>query len=1599
MDLWKGLLESATVALELPDGRGGGTGFVLAPGTVVTCAHVVAGADTVRGRISVTGQEFPLTVSAGDSHRSPGGLDVAFLRFDPGSVSPRPGPVLTSAPMRLGDRLWAYGHPRGTYRAGQGAALEYQGESRVAFADAVPLPRGYGTPVGEGFSGSPVVNLRTGAVCGMLTTSNEAGSAHMIPIAEITARLPGAEPSAAWVRTLTDEQITAAGLRRPGPLLRDYLRAAREEADEHPYAALLTDAGDVPLSTVYVRQEASSDDAPDDHGARQRRRVPNRPAESVLAEERHVLFTGGAGVGKSSLLRRLTYVAAQAWLEDPAQAPPYVPVQVAAGELTNGPFPEALAAAVGRGLPGLRRSPRPEMFDTGPLPQVDWLVCVDGLDEVLDPEERGTVIRLVQRWAREPHLRFVVASRSLVTAEMNRLGALGRYVLEGLGDAEIEQVATAWFQALGVSDAVRRAAGLAGEVRHGRLGEVARNPLYLTMICVVAAVRDLPRTPDELYGRFLAVLREKGARRLARGGGPVHGITPDLLDRVHEVLLDVAERRQGGDRRPLLDQARELLREHHPGLPAARDEVFRALTFTGLVRQQGTELHFLHHTIQEYLAAQALADRHTPKDAEALRVVRRAIAGERPNLVLFMAARWHAQGIPLEEFLRTVADSGGWRDLLLCATVLSDEPAGDEELTGRFTRAVIKLHGRRVHVGDLTVETVLDRLYAVLDEDGLAAVVCDPSVPHAPRLGALRHLVRRGGDRAAALAAALAGDDALPAALRVEAARLLADAGEHAQACARLALLAEDADCVPESRLKAALALLDLDQEAATAALCGVLRTTDFPQEHVEDLERSLPASTDPPTRTALADSVAANPVVAGAGPGLARYLRAVLLAPVRPDALVGVASDASLPLPLRYYAADRLTRGGTAVGRAAARELYAFLVGASESSDDLLGVTVSHIDDVRLVERVARDDQRSVFARTQAAERLVELGHVSTAEECLLSLAAAEAGPGAASGAAAALRDLGHAAASRRLLLDGLHDPEAAGFEIAQYARTLAELGAPAEAEEALRRMAADRGIGAFDRLTAVEALGDVAPAALGPLLAEFALDRTLPSDVRHMAASGLLDAGDRSMSTDALRRLAEDPWAATEDRVDALTDLAEVDARTAAEIVHRMLDESGLTDRHLWRLLDLADALTPDARPRRRLEALIDDETVPPDDLLHATSDVPLAAAIVPRLRRAVRRIADVTADRPNLRALAVHGLLGLIPYRHWRTLMAGLGEDRLHALSLHAAMGAHSYDLFPEHRTHLSFYQEDEGVVAPAGFLAGVDLGEALARWRELLVRRRPEAVTRLRHLERLVADESEDERIRTALLDWGRDAAAPLAERIAAAETAHAYPRAPWYALAADARTPAELRVAVCALLPPLGPYNRIPLARRLASDLTVALDVRAKAAALLAEDLGEEGRRLLRDLAGPHTTDPEAHAAVAAAWEKLGIGAEAVAAFRRVLDDERSEARQRVEAAARLARWREARGQARTALLSVLYDEGAPLGVRIDAAERLLGLREEAEAHLGLLRLARSRTPGPQERERIARLLPDDLRGLARLEGGAEGAPHDRLRPRPAGPST
>ncbi len=198
MSALEDLLREATLALEVrPPDRADlieGTGFLVAPGIVATCAHVLAGRPealpgTVTAR-AAAGRELELeTVREWYLREHAGGLDLALLRAPMEAGLPH---VLLSGIVETGEMLWTFGHPAGKFRAGQSALFTAQGTSRLRAVDAHGRPLGgewepervFGTPVGGGYSGSAVLSRRTGAVCGMLCLSDRAGSAHMVSAKE-----------------------------------------------------------------------------------------------------------------------------------------------------------------------------------------------------------------------------------------------------------------------------------------------------------------------------------------------------------------------------------------------------------------------------------------------------------------------------------------------------------------------------------------------------------------------------------------------------------------------------------------------------------------------------------------------------------------------------------------------------------------------------------------------------------------------------------------------------------------------------------------------------------------------------------------------------------------------------------------------------------------------------------------------------------------------------------------------------------------------------------------------------------------------------------------------------------------------------------------------------------------------------------------------------------------------------------------------------------------------------------------------------------------------------------------------------------------------
>lgn len=604
-----------------------GTGFFIRPDTVVTCAHVLTQAAgtlpaQVRGRLAPDGRPVMLATSPDRCFRDEDtGLDLALLRLvDDADVQP----VLLSAVVAVGDPLWTYGHPDGRFRAGQPATFTYEGESRRSMDEPLTLGRLRGTPVGGGFSGSPVVNRRTGAVCGMLCTSDKAGSAHMLSVTDILARAaPQADLPRAWLGTLTDTQVRAGGWPFAGPRLRDYLAAAARAARAHPYPGVLPGVSPPPLSTVYLRQQALEQTAEDSAGTG----LP-LPADAILTGDRDVLLVGGPGAGKSSLLRMGVMTLAPRFGQDTT----LVPVLVTAADLATGrPLPDAVADAVRVGLRdhGLVRDWPAEFFREPPAPNCRWLVLVDGLDEVADATRRKAVLDALAG-VREVDpaadvWRFVVTTRPLSKEELTRFRDARRYELMPFHAEDLPDFAVGWLTALAVPDPAAAAERFAAQVNHGGPRGLATVPLMATMLCQLFAADvdgPLPTGRYAVYEAFVRLLHDRQYAEAAgaafrqiraatdRYGSEVTSAAEQLHTRAGDLVARLALARHEGRLATAVDLLAEWtddLRPPHLAAAVWRTLLRDDLRRNGLLVEHGEDFVFIHQTIEEFLAATQVA--------------------------------------------------------------------------------------------------------------------------------------------------------------------------------------------------------------------------------------------------------------------------------------------------------------------------------------------------------------------------------------------------------------------------------------------------------------------------------------------------------------------------------------------------------------------------------------------------------------------------------------------------------------------------------------------------------------------------------------------------------------------------------------------------------------------------------------------------------------------------------------------------------------------------------------------------------------------------------------------------------------------------------
>ncbi|MDI3346657.1 HEAT repeat domain-containing protein [Streptomyces sp. AJ-1] len=373
-----------------------------------------------------------------------------------------------------------------------------------------------------------------------------------------------------------------------------------------------------------------------------------RPVLAALAERggRRAVVLGDPGAGKSTLAKYLALALAgglEAVPEELAPLEGLVPVLV---ELREYAVPEAWGDTVEDFIERAHTQaylPLPRELLTGLLQDGEAVVLFDGLDEVFDPGRRAAMARRITAFAAKyPQCRVIVTSREYGYQSHEFASAdFCQLMLEDLTREQVEEFVRRWYRAAYPDDrqlAERRIDRMLGAVRDvGSVGELAGNPLLLTILAAIGQSRTIPRERREMYAHAIEVLIERWDRDAKLLAPPTpcttdvaHALEGLTVSRRLKLLERVARRMQEGVGSPagtfihhddLIDIVRNFLVESNVGasvaMAAAKELVDHLRTRNFLLAHYGGGLYgFVHRTFMEYLAALDLLRRRDEEEWE-----------------------------------------------------------------------------------------------------------------------------------------------------------------------------------------------------------------------------------------------------------------------------------------------------------------------------------------------------------------------------------------------------------------------------------------------------------------------------------------------------------------------------------------------------------------------------------------------------------------------------------------------------------------------------------------------------------------------------------------------------------------------------------------------------------------------------------------------------------------------------------------------------------------------------------------------------------------------------------------------------------------------
>ncbi len=337
MSQLEALLEQCTVKLTLPGRMGWGTGFFVAPEWILTCAHVVQEA---KGQsVQVRWQNQENWAEAVVERSLPDPYDLALLRVTL-PTDANPPCVYLDVAIQSRDPLYLFGYPDQDFPNGCPVTFSCEGLT----GDEPALIKFAVGQVRPGMSGAPLLNQRTGKVCGIVKFTRDRSfdlGGGAIPSRLILEQFPELRE---FQREFHQQDRRWSNLvtKQPEIDFQPYLQSILDDEDYREWQNVYTpttveDRRRMPeqdtaiasqrrfSSRLKLRAETVKPDKQEQGNQPDGAQEPQERVEQwdVLAGLRnyaaeHVVLIGKPGSGKSTSLERLLWEEAEKTLHDPS---------------------------------------------------------------------------------------------------------------------------------------------------------------------------------------------------------------------------------------------------------------------------------------------------------------------------------------------------------------------------------------------------------------------------------------------------------------------------------------------------------------------------------------------------------------------------------------------------------------------------------------------------------------------------------------------------------------------------------------------------------------------------------------------------------------------------------------------------------------------------------------------------------------------------------------------------------------------------------------------------------------------------------------------------------------------------------------------------------------------------------------------------------------------------------------------------------------------------------------------------------------------------------------------------------------------------------